>query len=153
MERVPVVRLLSMAVTVALDELHTALAEAGHPTLRPMHGYALNAVHNGHTTASELAPLLAMTKQGAAKVVQTLLDEGYLAYGEAPADDSRRKPLTLTDRGRDAVRTSERIQERIERTWAELTGERQMASARRALEAVVAASASDAGPPPARRGW
>ena len=153
MERVPVVRLLSMAVTVALDELHAELADAGHPTLRPIHGYALNAVLNGHRTASELAPLLAMTKQGAAKVVQTLVDEGYLEYGATLVGDSLRKPLELTARGEDVVRLSEQIQDRMERTWADLVGERRMASARRTLEAAVAARAAGSGPPPARRGW
>ena len=78
MERVSIVRLLSMAVTVALDELHEELARRGHPNLRPVHGYALNAVSNGADTASTLAPVLSMTKQGAANVVQLLLEEGYL---------------------------------------------------------------------------
>jgi DNA-binding MarR family transcriptional regulator len=153
MERVPMVRLLSMAVTVALDELHTELARQGHPTLRPVHGYALNAVLNGHDTASELAPILSMTKQGAAKVVQLLIDDGYLVHGSGEAGDARRKPLVLTRRGRAAVRLSEEIQDGIEHEWTRLAGEQSMATARTVLEAAVTAGSDGASPPPVRRGW
>ncbi len=47
----PLVRLLSMAVTVALESLHEELARAGHPDLRPAHGYALHAISTGVDTA------------------------------------------------------------------------------------------------------
>lgn len=147
------VRLLSMAVTLALDELHNELARRGHPNLRPVHGYALNAVLNGHVTASELAPILSMTKQGAAKVVQLLVDDGYLAYGRDETDDARRKPLVLTTRGRAVIRLSERIQEQLENQWGRLAGEQPMATARTVLETAVTASGDGTSPPPARRGW
>ncbi len=148
----PLVRLLSMAVTVALEELHTELHERGHGTLRPAHGYALNAVLNGRDTVSEMAPLLGMTKQGAAKLVQALIDEDYLAIDEAGGADARRKPLVLTARGHEAVQVSVDIQDRIEREWAELVGPRRMASTRAALERAVT-HAAGGGYPPVRLGW
>jgi DNA-binding MarR family transcriptional regulator len=153
MERVPLVRLLSMAVTVALDELHTELARRGHPNLRPVHGYALNAVHNGSDTASALAPILSMTKQGAAKVVKLLLDEGYLVEGPAAVGDARRKPLALTARGRAVIRLSERVQDGIEAEWARLAGERPVATTRRVLVKAVTGDGDRASPPPVRLGW
>jgi DNA-binding MarR family transcriptional regulator len=153
MEPVPMVRLLSMAVTVALDELHGELARRGHPNLRPVHGYALNAVLNGHATASELAPILSMTKQGAAKVVQLLVDDGYVVYGQDGTDDARRKPLVLTPRGRAVIRLSERIQDQLENKWGRLAGEQPMATARTVLETAVTASSGGTSPPEARRGW
>lgn len=137
MPEIPLVRLLSMAVTVALEELHHELNANGHPNLRPVHGYALNAVLNGHDTASSMAPLLAMTKQGAARVVQHLVDEGYVRYGDGSAGDARRRPLALTDRGHEAVALSVRAQQDIEERWAGVVGERQMTTARRALEKAV----------------
>ena len=148
----PLVRLLSMAVTVALEELHTELRDRGHGALRPAHGYALNAVLNGRNTASEIAPLLGMTKQGAAKLVQTLLDEGYLAIGDTDGEDGRRKPLALTEKGHEAIQVSVDIQTRIEREWAELVGPRRMATARAALERAVT-NAGDGDYPPVRLGW
>jgi DNA-binding MarR family transcriptional regulator len=141
-----------MAVTVALDELHAELHANGHPTLRPVHGYALNAVTNGHTTASSIAPLLAMTKQGAARVVQHLVDEGYLEYDRnGMSGDARSKPLVLTARGREVVALSVTVQERIEQRWVGIVGERQMSTARRALEDAVRHGRVDL--PPTRLGW
>ncbi|MFC5176243.1 MarR family winged helix-turn-helix transcriptional regulator [Nocardioides taihuensis] len=152
MSDVPLVRLLSMAVTVALEELHTELSDRGHGVLRPAHGYALNAVLNGRNTVSEMAPLLGMTKQGAAKLVQMLIDEGYLAIDDASGEDARRKPLLLTEKGRQAVQASVEIQDRIEREWAELVGPRRMSTTRTALERAVT-NAADGGYPPVRPGW
>jgi DNA-binding MarR family transcriptional regulator len=148
---VPLVRLLSMAVTVALEELHEELESRGHGVLRPAHGYAMNAVLNGRNTASQIGPLLGMTKQGAAKLVQTLVDEGYLVF-EDSTDDGRRKPLSLTDKGLEAVRVSVEIQERIEQEWASIVGPRRMSTTRTALEEAVRA-VGEGELPPVRSGW
>ena len=149
---IPLVRLLSMAVTVALDELHPELDAGGHPTLRPVHGYALNAVLGGADTASAMAPHLGMTKQGAARVVQHLLDEGYVELDDGSAGaDARSKPLALTARGREAVALSVEVQQRIETEWAGLVGERRMATTRRALEEAVHHGRDDL--PAVRLGW
>lgn len=147
---IPLVRLLSMAVTVALEELHGELNANGHPTLRPVHGYALNAVLSGNNTASAMAPLLAMTKQGAARLIQHLLDEGYLEYGTAQGD-ARSKPLVLTARGQDVVALAVGVQDRIEQHWADVVGQRQMAAARRTLERAVRHDRADL--PAIRLGW
>ena len=150
-DEVPWVRLLSMSLAVALEALHEGLAEAGHPALRPAHGYTLNAVLAGHDTASSIAPVLGMTKQGAAKLVATLLDEGYLEP-VAGAGDARRRPVALTARGHDAVETSVRLQAELEARWGAVAGERRMSSARAALERVLADEAPG-GAPPLRPGW
>ncbi|QNN51486.1 MarR family winged helix-turn-helix transcriptional regulator [Nocardioides mesophilus] len=151
MDEVPWVRLLSMAVTVALESLHEQLAEAGHPTLRPAHGYALNAILNGHDTASAIAPVLGMTKQGAAKLLQALVDEGYVDAGPA-AGDARRRPYVLTERGRSAIEASVRIQAELEAQWADVVGQRQLRTARLALEKAVRAGA-EGELPPVRPSW
>ena len=151
-QEIPLVRLLSMAVTVALDELHHELNANGHPTLRPVHGYALNAVLNGHSTASAMAPLLSMTKQGAARVVQHLLDEGYVEVDDRGlATDARSKPLVLTARGREAVALAVDVQARIEADWAGIVGERGMATTRSALEKAVRHGRDEL--PAVRLGW
>jgi DNA-binding MarR family transcriptional regulator len=151
-DRVPLVRLLTMAVTVALDELHGELARHGHGSLRPVHGYALNAVLSGHHTTSAMAPLLGMTKQGAARIVQHLVDGGYLDHGSDPDGDGRRKPLRLTARGTAVIKLSVQVQQRMEQDWAELTTPRTMASARRALEQAVT-EGGRTGFPVVRPGW
>jgi DNA-binding MarR family transcriptional regulator len=135
MEHVPLMRLLSMVVSAGLDELHEELAAHGHDRLRPVHGYALNAILNGSRTASEIAPRLGMTKQGAAKLVQHLLEHGYVEEGGD--QDGRRKPLILTDRGEGAIALSVAIQQAIEDRWSAIAGTDSMSTARRALESVV----------------
>lgn len=150
MSDVPFVRLLSMAVTVSLERLHSELTAAGHEVLRPAHGYALNAILDGSDTASQVAPRLGMTKQGAAKLLQTLVEHGYVEQGLGA--DARRRPFVLTDRGREAVELSVRIQGEIEHRWAEVVGSRRMSTTRGALEeAVRSEMAGDL--PPVRPTW
>jgi DNA-binding MarR family transcriptional regulator len=151
MDDVPLVRLLSMAVTVALESLHEDLARAGHPNLRPAHGYALHAVSTGVDTASRLAPLLGMSKQGAAKLLQTLVDEDYVEVGSA-SGDARRKPVVLTRRGRAAVEASVAIQHDIEQRWAAVVGPQKMQTLRATLSQAVLAE-SDGTLPPVRPTW
>ena len=151
MDDVPLVRLLSMAVTVALESLHEDLARAGHPNLRPAHGYALHAVSTGVDTASRLAPQLGMSKQGAAKLLQTLVDEDYVELGSA-GDDARRKPVVLTRRGRAAVAASVAIQHDIEQRWAAVVGAQRMQILRSTLHQAVFAQ-SDGTLPPVRPAW
>jgi DNA-binding MarR family transcriptional regulator len=151
MDDVPLVRLLSMAVTVALESLHEDLARAGHPNLRPAHGYALHAVSTGGDTASRLAPLLGMSKQGAAKLLQTLVDEDYVEVGSA-SGDARRKPVVLTRRGRAAVEASVAIQHDIEQRWAAVVGPQKMQTLRATLRQAVLAE-SDGTLPPVRPTW
>jgi DNA-binding MarR family transcriptional regulator len=149
--QVPLVRLLSMALAVGLDELHEQLADAGHPDLRPVHGFALNAVRGGARTASELARALRMTKQGAAKLVATLVDHGYLELVPAD-DDARHKPLVLTNRGRTAIATSESIQEQIERRWSATLGDGELRALRTGLLTAVLAE-NDGRLPSPRPSW
>jgi DNA-binding MarR family transcriptional regulator len=151
MDDVPLVRLLSMAVTVALESLHEDLARAGHPKLRPAHGYALHAISTGIDTASRLGPLLGMSKQGAAKLLQTLVDEAYVEVA-ATGDDARQKPVVLTGRGRAAVEASVAIQRDLERRWASVVGPERMQVLRSTLGQAVLAE-SDGTLPPVRPAW
>ena len=148
---VPLVRLLSMALAVGLESLHDDLAAAGHPALRPAHGYALNAISTGTDSASALAPRLGMTKQGAAKLLQALTAEGYVEQ-LAAADDARRRPYALTARGRAAVAASVAIQHRIEARWAQALGQQRLRTMRTALLQAVLAE-SDGELPPLRPSW
>jgi DNA-binding MarR family transcriptional regulator len=154
MERVPLVRLLSMATSLSLEDLHQELASAGFDTLRPTHGYVLNAILNGRRTASEIAPRLGMTKQGAARLLQHLLEERYVEQVDGGDEDARRKPFTLTKRGRRVIQLSVRIQQRIEDEWGNEVGARRGVSMREALERVVQARTQPNGDlPPVRPVW
>lgn len=138
MNDVPIARLLSAATRMIIDDMHRDLAELGHPGLRPAYGYALNAVGASGATTAALAAELGMTKQGAAKLVASLVELGYLRRGPH-TEDARATLLTLTPRGRDLLERAAEVQERLEGEWERVVGKRAMASLRSALEGAIVA--------------
>jgi DNA-binding MarR family transcriptional regulator len=118
-----------MGFRVLIDELHAELARQGHPDLRPMHGFVMQAVGHG-TTAVELGRTLGVSKQAAGKTIETLERAGYVERAVDPAD-TRRKLVRLTPRGIDALGRSARIFDTLRRRWADELGEDRL----RALEA------------------
>jgi len=103
-----------------VDEAHRRLAERGHPNLRPVHGFTLQAVGPG-STASEVARRLGVSKQAAAKTVDRLSEMGYVTTS-ADGSDARRKLIVPTSRGRDMLRRSAEVFDEIYREWGELIG-------------------------------
>src|ERR1700683_4306426 len=76
--------LLLHGFRVLIDELHAELARQGHPDLRPMHGFVLQAVGTGGTTAAGLGRRLGISKQAAGKTIDSLEQLGYLQRGAEP---------------------------------------------------------------------
>ncbi len=124
---------------VLIDALHAELARQGHPDMRPVHGFALQALGAEGATAVELGIRLGVTKQAAAKHVETLERLGYVRRGADPSD-ARRKPIRLTARGYDALDRSARIFDTLRADWAARLG----ADRLRALEDDLAAVAGSA---------
>lgn len=142
MKHLALARLLSAATRIVVERMHADLAEAGHPGLRPAYGYAVFAVSRGDVTTSILAAELGMTKQGAAKLVATLEELGYLER-RAHEHDARAQLLALTARGDDLLRASARAQDRLEREWERLVGKEEIQSLRATLEHVLEHGAND----------
>jgi DNA-binding MarR family transcriptional regulator len=120
---------LLMGFRVLIDELHAQLARQGHPDMRPMHGFVLQAVGPDGSTAAELGRLLGVSKQAAGKTVDSLERLGYLERGTDPRD-ARRKVVRLTPHGLDALYRSARIFDELRARWAHAIGEDRL----RALE-------------------
>ncbi|HYN97668.1 MAG TPA: MarR family winged helix-turn-helix transcriptional regulator [Pilimelia sp.] len=120
---------LLLGFRVLIDGLHERLRREGHPDLRPLDGFVLQAVAGGGVTATELGRRLGISKQGAAKHVEALERSGYVERRADPAD-ARSKRLDLTDRGRDALVRSAAIFEDLRADWARALGEERL----RALE-------------------
>ncbi|MFF5260311.1 MarR family winged helix-turn-helix transcriptional regulator [Actinomadura viridis] len=119
-----------MAFRAAIDEVHAELARAGHPDLRPMHGFVFQAIGPHGTTAVELGQRLGISKQAAGKTVETLERLGYVERA-ADSRDARRKVVRLTGRGTDSLARSAAAFEGIRARWSEELGEERL----RALEA------------------
>ncbi|MFI6499782.1 MarR family winged helix-turn-helix transcriptional regulator [Nonomuraea typhae] len=120
---------LFMAFRMIIDELHAELARQGHPDMRPMYGFVMQAIGSRGTTAVELGRTLGVSKQAAGKTVETLERLGYVVRTVDPAD-SRYKIVNLTPHGVDALARSARIFDDLRRTWAATLGEDRL----RALE-------------------
>jgi DNA-binding MarR family transcriptional regulator len=120
---------LLMGFRVLIDELHVELARQGHPDMRPMHGFVLQAIGPDGTTAAELGRRLGVSKQAAGKTVDSLERVGYLERGTDPRD-ARRKVVRLTPYGLDALHRSARIFDELRTRWSRAIGEDRL----RALE-------------------
>ncbi len=112
---------LLLGFRVLIDDLHAELARQGHPDVRPMHGFALQAIGRDGATAVELGRRLGVSKQAAGKTVDTLERLGYVARAADPGD-ARRKVVRLTERGVDCLARSARIFDILRARWAEVIG-------------------------------
>ncbi|MER5997924.1 MarR family winged helix-turn-helix transcriptional regulator [Nonomuraea angiospora] len=113
---------LLLAFRVLIDELHAELARQGHPDIRPMHGFVMQAIGPGGTTAVELGRTLGVSKQAAGKTIDTLERIGYVERTADP-HDTRRKIVRLTPYGIDALDRSARIFDTLRARWAAELGE------------------------------
>ncbi len=139
--------LLLGAFRALVDDLHLALAERGHPGVRPVHGFALQAVGDGATT-SELGRRLGVSKQAAAKTAAALVTLGYLEERASPTD-RRTRPLHRTAHGDDCLRASAETFDQLRQRWVDQLGADRVAAIEDDLEAVTRADTRRADAP----GW
>lgn len=128
--------LLAAAFRTLIDDLHEELAEQGHPGVRPVHGFALQAVGRDGPSTSELGRRLGISKQAAAKTAVALEALGYIGRGPDPAD-GRAQRLRVTERGEDCLRASAEIFEILRARWVAELGEQRVAALEDGLEAVA----------------
>ena len=144
---------MTHALRLFIEQMHARLAEDGFDDLRPAHGYVLNAAQSGDATASDIAALLGITKQGAAKMIAELAERGYVTRSPSTSD-ARARPVALTARGARALAAAVRIQRDLESQWIDLTSPRDMAAFRRVLAAALRAGGATEGDlPPLRPVW
>lgn len=130
--------LLFLGFRSLIDELHAELARQGHPDVRPMYGFVLQAIGTEGTTAVELGRRLGVSKQAAGKTVESLERLGYVARG-VDERDGRRKVVRVTERGRDCLRRSARIFDQLRDSWADQLGEARLRALVDDLRAVTPA--------------
>lgn len=128
--------LLLQGFRVLIDGLHAELAGQGHPDVRPVHGFVLQAVGDG-CPAVELGRRLGVTKQAAAKHVETLEGLGYLHRAADPRD-ARARIVRRTARGDDCLARSARILGDLRAGWVAAVGAERVAAMEDDLRAVTA---------------
>jgi DNA-binding MarR family transcriptional regulator len=105
--------LLFAALNAATSaEIVRRIAAAGHPDLRPAHGYLFQHLIVGPARVSELAEKLGMTAQGASKLVIELERLGYVERRGDPAD-GRNRYVALTARGHDGIEAGRAVRAAI----------------------------------------
>jgi len=104
-----------------IDQLHAELAELGHPDLRPVHGFTMQAIGLRGASASEVGRRLGVSKQAAGKTIDRLHALGYVERVDDPRD-ARSKLVRLTPRGLDCLRLSAEIFERLRAEWVAQLG-------------------------------
>jgi DNA-binding MarR family transcriptional regulator len=130
--------LLATAYQVTMAGLTEHLAAAGHPGVRPAHGFVFLYLSNHPTATSvELGTYLGVTKQAGGQLVDELVRRGYVTREPHPSD-RRARVLRLTEQGWDCIERVVAYWDGVERRWATLVGPEQLDATRSALAAYVA---------------
>lgn len=107
--------LLGLAYQTFVDHLNARLAQRGFADIRPAFGYVFRALAEQDLTSGQLATRLGITAQGAGKLVDQMVEAGYVSRRLDTAD-RRTKWLDLTARGRAALATAHQIHQDVEHT-------------------------------------
>lgn len=117
-----VVFLLGGSFRRVIDDLHRDLAAKGYSDVRPMHGFALQAIGPEGVSISELGRRLGVSKQAAAKTARNLESGAYVTR-DAGIGDARAILLQRTDRAEEVLALSARFFEAQIREWRSVLGE------------------------------
>jgi DNA-binding MarR family transcriptional regulator len=146
--------LLVGASRVVADRLGEAVEQAGIADMRSAYGFVIRALAERERTLTELADMLAVSKQAAIKVVDEMEARGFLARHPSPGD-RRVKLLRLTPKGEDVRRAALAASRGLERDLRRSCGDADVDALRRALLALLEAHdvAGDATAGRARAVW
>jgi DNA-binding MarR family transcriptional regulator len=142
----PLGRLLAMALSATIEELHQRLEQQGWGQVRPLWGFVLLSLRDRPRSIGAVGELLGISKQAAAKVSDGLCAAGLVQRGVDPAD-RRVSALRLTEHGERFLADVESAYDAIEAGWAREIGRERLAELRSALAAILAARYGDTRPP------
>lgn len=114
-------QLLLRAFDGMVDEVRVDLERAGHAGLTVKNELAMQAIDNGANSAASLARATGTSRQAAAKVIAVLEELGYVTR-EGDSSDARKKNLTVTSSGHDAIRIGAATFDKIFDRWQRETG-------------------------------
>jgi DNA-binding MarR family transcriptional regulator len=135
--RVPLIRLLDVALGTFSDELSKRVEAAGFTDIRPSHGCVFGTIDPQGSRLTDLAQRANMTKQSVGEATNDLEQRGYVERVPDPVD-GRAKIIRLTERGREAQATGRLLIADIEHEWEQRHGEGRVAELRDVLEAITA---------------
>lgn len=128
--------LLNVAYGAFKDRLHAYLAAAGFDDLGPSYGYVFRSLDEAPLSLAQLAARLAISPQGAHKIVAEMVERGYVERQD-DEQDGRVRRLLLTARGRAALRAARRFHAKVEQELVAELGSSRVAAARVVLGAML----------------
>ncbi|MEV0593389.1 MarR family winged helix-turn-helix transcriptional regulator [Nonomuraea cavernae] len=117
-------------------ELFTAIAEQGHPELRPRHGAVLAYLDEEGSRATDLAVRSGQHKQVIGTLVDELAELGYVERRPDPAD-RRAKLIVPTAKGLEEMAVSDAAMAAIEARHAAAVGAEAYAEFKRVFRLVA----------------
>lgn len=130
----PLPVLLQSGLATYRRRVQAQLAAAGHDDLPRGGPFALGVIAGGGA-AGDVIRQLGLSKQGASKLIDTLVTRGYLER-TPDANDRRRFALELTEHGRAAVRIVRAAVRSIDAELAGAVSARDLAGLAKALSAL-----------------
>jgi len=138
-------QLLLASYRTMVDAAQDELAHRGYPDMRSSLHYAMAAIDAGAVTASDLGRALSVSKQAAAKTIALLVERGYVAVEQDPAD-GRRRSLRVTQLGQEVTLEGESIFDELRQQWADRIGEDELVRIEAQLIAFVGDDGISPGP-------
>ncbi len=136
---VPLARLFAIGYRALVDGLHEELPRRGWPDVRPAFGFVLLALRDSPASLRDLPGVLGTSKQAVSKLVEAMVDAGYVERDTDPGD-ARAKRVRLSPRGRQLLTAVEEVYAELERDWAAVLGEERLAGLRRDLTEALSAT-------------
>ena len=124
--------LLNVAFGVFKRDLHAHLSEHGFPDVGPSFGYVFRLLASGPHNLRGVADALGITAQGALKIVNEMVETGYVVRRDDP-NDGRVKWLELSIRAKQAMAEAHRFHRQFERRLAGRVGPAEVAALRAVL--------------------
>lgn len=128
--------LLNLAFASFRQRLDESLLADGFDDLGPSYGYVFRRVQGDGCSLSQLARHLSITPPGALKLVDEMVERGYIQR-VPDLEDSRVKRIQLTERGRLVVQKAREFHREYEHALGERMGPDAVAATRSVLEAIV----------------
>ena len=134
--------LIGLAYQSFTDQLRAALAQRGFDDLGNAYGYVFRALDAESPSQRELAGRLGITDQGMAKILDEMVQRGYVERRPDPSD-ARVKRLRPSRRGREALAAARAFHARLEAQLVREAGASAVLTLRRQLEKLAAMTHDD----------
>ena len=123
---------LALARLAWIRETAARLEQKGFAEYRRSDAFVLRRLHRSPSSLGTLGGELAMTRQGARKIIDTLVERGYARIAPDPAD-ARKSNVVLTKRGGNYARAIQNVIAAMNAELHDDVSERDLESAARVL--------------------